>query len=177
MRSIFDVNFFGVFYGCLAAIPVMLAQKQGHIMNVASVVGKRGTPYHGAYSATKFAVIGLTESMRVELKPHNIHVTAICPALTETEFFETSERGSAAKRSFAKLRRMMPAADVARKMADIVGKDKPQIVFTFGGKLLAAMATLLPRATDAMMARYFVDISQQIEQDSRTPATQPVQSK
>jgi short-subunit dehydrogenase len=166
MRSIFDVNFFGLFYGCLAAIPVMAAQKHGHIMNVASVIGKRGTPYHGAYSATKFAVIGLTESMRVELKPCGIKVTAVCPALTESEFFETSERGPAAKQSFAKLRKMMPAADVARKMADTVGKNKPEIVFTFAGKLLAAMSALFPRAADAMMGKYFEDITERIAKNS-----------
>jgi short-subunit dehydrogenase len=166
MRDIFDVNFLGVFHGCLAAIPVMIAQRSGHIMNVASVVGKRGTPYHGAYSATKFAVIGLTESMRVELKPRGIKVTAVCPALTDTEFFESSARGVAAKQSFAKLRRMMPAEEVAKGMADAIGKNRPEIVFTFGGKLLAVMSALFPRAADAMMARYFADITQRIERST-----------
>ena len=65
MRRIFDVNFFGVFYGCRAVAPVMIAQQRGHIFNIASIIGKRGSPFHGAYSASKFAVIGLTDAMRV----------------------------------------------------------------------------------------------------------------
>jgi short-subunit dehydrogenase len=170
MREIFEVNFYGLFYGCLAAIGPMLAHGGGHIMNVSSVLGRRGIPYHAAYSATKFAVVGLTESMRVELKGRNIKVTAVCPALTESEFFESSQRGSAAKQSFAKLRKMMKAEDVAAKMADIVGKDRPQLIFTFGGKLLAVLSALFPRLVDRMMGRYFADISKRIEESAKGDA-------
>ena len=61
MRKIFDVNFFGLWYGCQAVAPVMIAQESGHIFNVSSVIGKRGTPFNGAYCATKFAVCGLSD--------------------------------------------------------------------------------------------------------------------
>ena len=69
LRQVFDVNFYGVWYGMMAAGPIMVRQGAGHIFNVSSVIGKRGTPLHGAYCATKFALCGLTESARVELRP------------------------------------------------------------------------------------------------------------
>lgn len=154
LRRIFDVNVFGVWYGMMAAIPIMLRQGEGHIFNVSSVIGKRGTPYHGAYCATKFAVCGLTESARVELRPRNIRVTLVCPSLTETEFFDKGSMARRANHSFKRFSRPMPAEPVGRAIARTAGRDRTQLVFTLGGKFLAAMAALLPRATDSMMELY-----------------------
>ena len=175
MRDIFDVNFFGVFYGCKAAIPVMIAQRSGHIFNVSSVIGKRGTPMNGAYCATKFAVAGLTESMRVELAPLGIRVTLVCPGLTDTEFFEqvretdgsTSRtrppdptgRPSRARISFQRLRTLMPARAVARRIVSATGRNVPEMVLTLGGKVLVAASKLSPRLTDWMLGFYRDDLA------------------
>ncbi len=159
MRRIFDVNFYGVFLGCRAVAPVMIGQGGGHIFNVSSVIGKRGTPFNGAYCATKFAVCGLTDSLRVEMKPYKVRVTSVCPALTETEFFDRVERGTAKKKSsFKRLRGMQSPAIVGRKIAATVGRNKPELVFTAGGKFLATIAALSPRLTDAMMKVYHDDV-------------------
>jgi len=159
MRRIFDVNFFGVFYGCKAVAPVMVAQRSGHIFNVSSVIGKRGTPFNGAYCATKFAVCGLTDSLRVELKPHDVKVTCVLPGLTDTEFFERVEGGThRSKSSFEWLRQMQPAERVARRIAATVGKDKPELVFTVGGRLLIRLSAIWPRLADAMMKVYHDDM-------------------
>jgi len=159
MRRIFDVNYFGVFYGCRAAAPVMIRQRSGHIFNVSSVIGKRGTPLNGAYSATKFAIVGLTDAMRVEMMPYNVRVTCVCPGLTDTEFFDKVEGGSKhGKTSFAALRTLQSPSHVGRKIAATVGKPKPELVFTPGGKLLVFLNSLSPRLTDKMMALYRDDL-------------------
>jgi short-subunit dehydrogenase len=164
MHRIFDVNFFGLFYGCKAVVPVMTRQRSGHIFNVSSVIGKRGSPFNGAYSATKFAIIGLTEALRVEMMEHNVRVTTICPGMTDTEFFAMQEGGSGkgqVQSSFKAVRTMMPATGVASAIVRAVGRNKPQIVFTPGGKFLAFVSALCPRLADRMMKMYYDDLARQ----------------
>jgi NAD(P)-dependent dehydrogenase (short-subunit alcohol dehydrogenase family) len=190
MRDIFEVNFFGVFYGCKAALPVMMRQRSGHIFNVSSVIGKRGTPLNGAYCATKFAVAGMTESMRVELVPWKIRVTLVCPGLTDTEFFDmirepsepagvepSADAPGAPKRkparvSFQRLRTMMPADAVARRIVRATGKNVSEMVFTLGGKALVAAAHRWPRFTDWLLGFYRDDLEKQergLSQGSEAP--------
>ncbi len=163
MRAIFQVNFFGVFHGCKAVAPIMIHQRSGHIFNVSSIIGKRGTPFHGAYCATKFAICGLTDSLRVELSPYGVRATTVCPALTATEFFDKSRRGRAAGASFRRFKGLTPASVVARKIAATVGKNRPELVFTAGGKFLALAAALWPRAADAMMKLYYKDLVKRLK--------------
>jgi uncharacterized protein len=160
MRDIFDVNFHGVFYGCKAAAPVMIARGSGHIFNVSSVIGKRGSPLNGAYCATKFAVSGLTDSMRVELAPRGVRVTLVCPGMTDTEFFDHVRGGSSrARSSFRYLRTLMPASAVAARIVRATGKNVPEMVLTAGGKILVFVAHRSPRMADRMMAHYMRDIA------------------
>lgn len=88
MRELMDVNYMGAFNAVRAVLPQMRRQRSGHIVNVASVVGKFAFPFHGAYSATKFAMIGMTESLRGELDGSGITATVVLPGSTRTEFFE-----------------------------------------------------------------------------------------
>lgn len=160
MRRIMEVNFFGVFHGCRAVAPVMIAQKSGHIFNVSSVIGKRGTPFNGAYCATKFAIIGLTDSLRVELAPYNVRATSVCPGLTQTEFFAHVEGGTEKKESSFKAVRTRQSPDiVARRIAASVGKKVPELVFTPGGKILSLIGPLSPRFTDWLMRFYHNDLA------------------
>jgi short-subunit dehydrogenase len=155
MREIFEVNYFGLFWGAREAARVMIRQGHGHIFNVSSVIGKRGTPYHGAYCATKFAAVGLSDAMRVELAPRGIRVTCVCPSLTDTEFFSHSRRGRAGGSTFQRLKGgMQDPKIVARKIVSVTGKECPELVFTPGGKFLARVGTLLPRFTDWLMGFY-----------------------
>ena len=150
MQRIFQVNFYGVLHGCHAAGEVMMRQRSGHIFNVSSVIGKRGTPFHGAYCASKFALVGLGDSLRVEMAPYNVRVTTVCPALTATEFFAASSRSRAAGSSFQTWKHLTPARTV--------GKRKPEIVLTAGGKFLVIVSALWPRLADRMMQYYHDDL-------------------
>ncbi|HJQ06136.1 MAG TPA: SDR family NAD(P)-dependent oxidoreductase [Nocardioides sp.] len=87
-----SINLMGVVHGCRAFLPAMIASgKRGHIVNIASAAGLLANPDLGAYSATKFAVVGLSEALRVELAPHGIGVTAVCPGLINTAIARNTE--------------------------------------------------------------------------------------
>lgn len=79
-----NVNAKGVFLCCKAVVPGMLARRQGRIINTASIAGKRGNARVSAYCASKFAVIGFTQSLAYEVAPYNITVNAVCPGYLET---------------------------------------------------------------------------------------------
>lgn len=86
-----DVNIKGLLYGVAAVLPIMQRQKQGHIINTASVLGfKVFAPGGTVYSATKFAVRAITEGLRIELKADNIRTTMISPGVVATELPEGS---------------------------------------------------------------------------------------
>ena len=75
----FETNFFGVWRVCQAVLPVMRAQKSGHIINISSMAGRAGMPYQGLYSASKHAVEGLTEALRTEVRHFGVQVALVEP--------------------------------------------------------------------------------------------------
>ncbi|MDX5480260.1 MAG: 3-ketoacyl-ACP reductase [Hymenobacteraceae bacterium] len=79
------VNVFGVYYTTRAVLPQMIERKTGDIVNISSTAGKSGSPVTSAYSASKFAVFGLSESLMQEVRKHNIRVTALAPSTIVTE--------------------------------------------------------------------------------------------
>jgi NAD(P)-dependent dehydrogenase (short-subunit alcohol dehydrogenase family) len=89
-QRILNINLWGVLNGVYAALPVMLKQGFGHIVNVASLGGLLPVPLQSSYNTTKFAVLGFTETIRYELAGKGIEVTAICPGDITTSLVETS---------------------------------------------------------------------------------------
>jgi len=84
-RWVLDVNLMGVIYGAEAMVPLMKKHGEGGwVINVASMAGMAGVPFAGPYTATKVAVVGMSESWYAELKPHNIQVSVLCPAFVKT---------------------------------------------------------------------------------------------
>lgn len=73
------VNLKGVFLCTQAVFPIMMEKRSGHIINISSGAGKRGSPRFGSYCASKFGVMGFTEAIAAEGRPHNIKINVICP--------------------------------------------------------------------------------------------------
>ena len=81
LRSMLRVNVEGVFIASRTVLPHMIGRRSGSVINLASWAGKTGAAYFAGYSATKFAVIGLTQALAREMTPHGIRINAICPGI------------------------------------------------------------------------------------------------
>jgi|SRR5690625_2922163 len=79
------VNLFGMYYVTRAVLPKLIEQKSGDIINISSTAGEKGGPVTSAYSASKFGVLGLTESLAMEARKHDIRVTALTPSTIVTD--------------------------------------------------------------------------------------------
>jgi len=109
-RWVIDVNLMGVVYGAQAAIPEIKRHGEGGwIVNVASMAGIMGVPYASSYSATKAAVVSMTESWAVELKSHNIQVSALCPAFVKTRIHESMRNKQDKYKSSKEAKEIAPA--------------------------------------------------------------------
>jgi len=87
-NKILDTNLKGTFFCCKAVIPYMLRQKSGKIINLSSQSGKKGNSQYAAYCASKFGIIGLTQSIALEFAPYGININAICPNIVFTTMWK-----------------------------------------------------------------------------------------
>jgi 2-dehydro-3-deoxy-L-rhamnonate dehydrogenase (NAD+) len=87
-RNVMRINLDGPFICCKAVVPIMIANKYGRIVNIASIAGKEGNPNASHYSASKAGVIALTKSLGKELAQHNILANAVTPAAAKTAIFD-----------------------------------------------------------------------------------------
>jgi short-subunit dehydrogenase len=117
-RWILNINLLGVVRGCRAFLPVLLEQGAGHIVNIASFAGIANAPRMGAYSASKAAVISLSETLRGELALANsaVRVSVVCPAFFPTHLMETARAPEADKAMAKKL--MAKARESADQVAE-----------------------------------------------------------
>jgi NAD(P)-dependent dehydrogenase (short-subunit alcohol dehydrogenase family) len=132
-RQQFDTNFFGVFRVCKAALPTFRSQASGRIVNVSSIAGRIAVPFQGFYSATKYAIEGLTEALRMEVKPFGVHVSLIEPGDFRTGFTEGRQRvGGEARGAYAD----RSGRAMARAAADEMGGSSPDRVARLLVKIL-----------------------------------------
>jgi len=130
-RWIVDINLFGVVHGIHCFVPKMVERRRGHVVNVASMAGYVASATLPAYTTTKYAVVGLSESLREELAPHGIGVTAVCPGIINTPIVRTSRwRGGAAREEVRELaarafaRRNYPPERVAENVLAAVQRNR-----------------------------------------------------
>ena len=110
-----SVNFWGVVHGVETFVPLLLQQGAGgHILNTASMAGLVGMQWLGIYSASKFAVVGLTEALHRELKPRGIGVSVLCPMIVATNINENSVRMRPAALRNERDEMPLPAADAMK---------------------------------------------------------------
>jgi NAD(P)-dependent dehydrogenase (short-subunit alcohol dehydrogenase family) len=166
------VNLFGVLRVCRAVLPVMRRQGVGYIVNIGSIGGLIAIPYQPLYSASKFALEGMTESLRLEVRPFGVRVVIVEPGDTRTEITQNRRVAEAAMgqdvyRSFAAaLKRTAddeqqgPGPEgVARLLWRIVNTPNPRLRYTVGPAIQRAavwMKRLLPYGVmEYGMRRYY----------------------
>jgi NAD(P)-dependent dehydrogenase (short-subunit alcohol dehydrogenase family) len=88
-QKVLDLNLLSVWQACLGVLPKMRSQKSGKIINVASIAAKQAFPGWGAYSASKFALLGMTQALAAEERSHGIQVMSICPGSVDTPLWDT----------------------------------------------------------------------------------------
>lgn len=84
-ENVIQVNLLGSYYVTRAVLPGMIERKAGDIINISSTAGQKGAPVTSAYSASKFGLLGLTESLAMEVRKHNIRVSALTPSTVATD--------------------------------------------------------------------------------------------
>jgi NADP-dependent 3-hydroxy acid dehydrogenase YdfG len=94
-RTVLDTNLTGTFLTCRAVLPTMKRQNGGQIINISSGAGRNGIKQMAAYCAAKFGVIGFTESFGLEVRQHNIRVSALLPGSVATDFSRVAKRAAA----------------------------------------------------------------------------------
>jgi short-subunit dehydrogenase len=153
MRSLVDVNYMGTFYAAQAALRVFRTQAAGHLIVISSIVGKRGVPSMGAYSATKFAQVGMAECLRAEVAGSNIHVSVVFPVSTESEFFDVMSRetGTNVTRAFGP---RQAAEKVADAIARAIDRPAPEVYPHAASRALVFLNTLAPGMCDRVVKRF-----------------------
>jgi short-subunit dehydrogenase len=152
MRRMMEVNYMGTFLGARAALPVFRAQQSGHLIVVSSIVGRRGIPFMGGYSATKAAQAGLAESLRSEFAGTAIHVSCVYPISTRTEFHDAMARDYG--HSVSGLGPKQSVEDVARAVVDCVHHPRPEVYPHRKSRALAVLNIVAPAFTDRMVRKY-----------------------
>jgi short-subunit dehydrogenase len=151
-RRLFDVNFWGVVNGCKAAVRHMRSIG-GAIINIGSVASDRAIPLLGIYSASKFAVKGYTDTLRMEVEEAGwpIAVTLVKPASINTPFTEHARNFMTAEPEFAPP--VYAPEEVARAILRCAERPTREIIIGGGGRMMSLMETVAPRLTDYYMER------------------------
>jgi uncharacterized protein len=152
VQHLMDVNLLGVVRVTRALVPGMLERGEGHLVQIASIAGKRGFERQSAYCATKHALIGYSEALRQELHGSGVRVHVICPPAVDTPFF--ARAGWPEITTEHRRWRPMTAEAVGRAVLDAVRKDHREIVLTRRAKALHLASRLTPEALDKARERW-----------------------
>lgn len=144
-HAIVDVNLHGVINGSKAVAPGMIERGRGQIINVASAVGRAAMADGATYSASKFAVVGLSEALRAELAPVGVEVCAVLPTIVRTEL----SAGVPATRGV----KPVTADDVATVIEQVIRKPKAEVWVPRWSKGVMATMNVVPRPVRDAVAR------------------------
>lgn len=161
-RQVFAVNFFAAVYATYAVLPEFLKQGRGKIVNVSSVAGKVSFPGSVCYSASKFALTGMSEGMAAELVRDNIDVITVCPGWVRTEFFENNQHDEKRNPTLIAQRKdlagwlmrnclSISSEDAAReiiKACELGGSQ--EIILTTPGAIFERLAGLSPKLVQSI---------------------------
>jgi short-subunit dehydrogenase len=139
------VNLRGVILGCKLAIPLMHKAGGGRLVNIASLAGKVGTPGAATYSATKHAVVGLSESLEEELRETPVGVTLVMPGIIDTELTAGVKESATIKK--------IPPQDVAKAIADGIRKERFEVYAPKSLGRTQRFMRMLPRPVGRVVAK------------------------
>jgi short-subunit dehydrogenase len=152
MRRMMDVNFMGTFLGARAALPFFRQQNSGHLIMVSSIVGRRGIPLMGGYSATKAAQSGMAESLRAEFAGTPIHISSVYPVSTVTEFRAAMARDFG--HEVSGLGPKQSVDEVAGAIVECIRRPQPEVYPHGASRALAIINVLAPGLTDRLVRKY-----------------------
>jgi short-subunit dehydrogenase len=148
-EDLMRTNFFGAVYFTKAVLPLMLARRSGHIVNVGSIAGRLGTGHHTHYCATKFAMTGFTESLWYELQGTGVGITLVNPGVIDTELFDHE---SFANFPAANRARMIPVRVLTEAILEAIRRNRPEITVPRYFALGTLLRHLLPGTFRRIMA-------------------------
>jgi NAD(P)-dependent dehydrogenase (short-subunit alcohol dehydrogenase family) len=143
-RRQIEINLIGVIHGTQLAMARMLPRDSGHIVNIASQAGKTGVPGIATYSATKHAVVGLSESVRGEMRGRNVEISCVMPTVVNTEL--TAGVGQ-------KWVKPVEATDVAEAIAEALEVPRFDVYVPKSNGALLRAASLMPRSAAEAVGR------------------------
>jgi len=168
-ERLWETNVLSVLFGMQAVLPIMREQRSGHIINVASAAGKIGYPGIGAYSATKHAIVALTEALRGEITGTGIHTSTVLPVGTRTRFFDEArlEQGGSVGPHFSVVQ---SAEHVAKKIVDCAKHPVSEVLPYKPLRLGIAIHGVVPAIIDAFGRRSFRKQVSELGEPTRIPA-------
>ncbi|MCK4431162.1 MAG: SDR family oxidoreductase [Candidatus Aminicenantes bacterium] len=147
---VMEVNFFGAVNCVLEVLPLMKKNGKGLIVNIASVAAKHGVPYLGAYSASKAALVALSQSLRAELSNSDISIMIVYPGYTQTDFFAKEKKVGGAHRPPGPYTSVQK---VAKTIVRAIESEKQDLVLSLEGKALTFSQSLMPWLVERAMER------------------------
>jgi NAD(P)-dependent dehydrogenase (short-subunit alcohol dehydrogenase family) len=159
-RKVTDVNYWGVVYGSKFAFDLMAEQGRGHIVNIASLAGLIPFPTNLPYSATKFAVVGLSLSLRAEGADLGVNVSVVCPGFIASNIFNATEMVNVPKTDIVKNIpfKLVSTEDAAERILKGMARNKPVIIFPAYAKLFWGLFRLKQSLLDRFSLRTIRDM-------------------
>ncbi len=154
IRNEVQVNLIALIECTQAVLPVMLKQKSGHIINVASIEGLIATPGSSVYCATKFGVFGFSDSLRRQLRGSGIHVSAFCPGYTPSEITPRLKAVVEGRPDAPHHPGLMPTSYVADQIARLVRHPRRMVILPRSWSVLVLVAFLFPGVADALVSQF-----------------------
>ncbi len=155
IRKLMEVNFFGTVYCSKFALPYLLKSK-GSLAGTTSIAGFHGLPGRTGYSASKFAIHGLLETIRIENLKNGLHVLIVAPGFTATNIRKSAllANGEPQGISPREEKRMMKPEKVARKIYIGIKKRRRNIILTWEGKISVFIQRIFPHILDRMFYKH-----------------------
>lgn len=158
MEWVMNINFWGVVYGCTAFMPLMQKVDEAHIINISSLFGLVASPLQSAYNASKFAVRGYSEALKMELCNSHINLSCVHPGGIKTNIISNlriSDNGLAASRGVLETKFMSNAPTTADQAATIilkgVSKNRRRIIVGRDAKFIDFIARLFPNSYEKIL--------------------------